>query len=272
MQNLSITEIIKELNNQDFKHVGLFTETSNSIIPYNNSKVPVKDRIAEIKKRLESRSLPDGTYIIMAKNSLGTKVQPSMFYILKGHIEPTKIEQIPVSVKKPDSEVSVISYERALELQTELAELRMKNEALERERDELLEELQYIDDNHLDDPGDLMSNSQKFLADLLPTVSPFIDKFFEQRDRQLGIEERRLDLMSNNTTRPAPKPSKPAPKQDKAAQFIRWLEKANNEENPYDISQLVNAYNSVNSLHEFEAALLEIDPDILELYTNFNYE
>lgn len=272
MNTLSIEEIKREIQEQGFQHAGLFNQNNESIISYNGKGTPLKTKIAEIEKRLKSRSLPDGIYVIQAKNSLGTREKPATFYITKGNIsnqkdQGTVIVQVPSTLS--DGERSVISYERALELQTEVASLKLQIQALEKENEDLKEQLDEYEDEGLSDPAPTMLDSFK---DLLPSIAPLVDKYFDQRDKQLMLMSRKLDIIENKTAGSSSQRQEPK-KIDKARAFILWWdEQGKSYEESQMGPQIADAYNTAKSIADFAMKLQEISPEIYEQYNNFNHE
>jgi hypothetical protein len=275
MKTYNEKEIQNEILAQQYKYIALFDSNDRVLIPYNNTQIKPSVRLNEVLTRLKSKTLTDGFYKVMAKNSVQKTIVPDVYLYAKGNTanlnESTKQEIIYMD--RPNQNVgmdSVISYTKALELNTLIARLELENAQLKREIDDLQTECDELRSNEVQNLADekptMLENAKSFLSEILTSGAPLIDKYFEQKDRALAIKESQLSLNRPQQIKPAEQ------KQDVAKKFINWYEKNNKDSENNVITELVTIYNSVNSIPEFEEDLEDFcaENENTELLTMFN--
>lgn len=277
MKTYNEKEIENEILAQQYKYIALFDSNDRVLIPYNNTQIKPEVRLKEVLTRLKSKTLTDGFYKVMAKNSVQKNIVPDVYLYAKGNTESLKDNVKPevIYMDRPNQNIgmdSVISYTKALELNTLIARLELENTQLKREIDDLQAENDDLraneSENLADEKPTMLESAKSFLSETLTSAAPLIDKWFEQKDRALAIKEKQLSLH-----RP-PEIKQPEPKQDVAKMFINWYEKNyKNSENNLT-TELVTIYNSVNSIPEFEEDLEDLaaeneNNNLFELYNNF---
>jgi hypothetical protein len=277
MKTYNEIEIEKEILSQGYKYLALFDSNDRVLIPYNNTQIKPEIRLKEILTRLKSKTLTDGFYKVSAKNSVQKNIVPDVYLYAKGNINNLKDEPIKevIYMDRPNQNVgmdSVISYTKALELQTLVARLELENAQLQREIDELQTECDELRANEIENLADekptMLESAKSFLSETLTTAAPLLDKWFEQKDRALAIKEKQLALNRPVEVKPV------VEKQDVAKMFINWYSKNyKNSENDLT-TELVTIYNSVDSMPEFEEDLEDLaaeneNSSLFELYNNF---
>lgn len=277
MKTYNEKEIENEILNQGYKYIALFDSNDRVLIPYNNTQIKPEVRLKEVLTRLKSKTLTDGFYKIMAKNSVQKNIVPDVYLYAKGNAETLKDNFKPevIYMDRPGQNIgmdSVISYTKALELNTLIARLELENTQLKREIDDLQAENDELRSNETENLADekptMLESAKSFLSETLTSAAPLIDKWFEQKDRSLAIQEKKLSL-----NRPA-EIKQPEQKQDLAKMFINWYSKNYKDSQNNLTTELVTIYNSVNSMPEFEDELNNLcseneNTELIELYKNF---
>jgi hypothetical protein len=277
MKTYNEKEIENEILNQGYKYIALFDSNDRVLIPYNNTQIKPEIRLKEVLIRLKSKTLTDGFYKVMAKNSVQKNIVPDVYLYAKGNAETLKDPGKPevIYMDRPGQNVgmdSVISYTKALELNTLIARLELENTQLKREIDDLQAENDELRANETENLADekptMLESAKSFLSETLTSAAPLIDKWFEQKDRALAIQEKKLSL-----NRPA-EIKQPEQKQDLAKMFINWYSKNYKDSENNLTTELVTIYNSVNSMPEFEDELNDLciedeNTELIELYKNF---
>jgi len=191
---------------QGYKYLGLFNSAGGQLVPYNNSKVKASQRIEEIKRRLSVPGVA-GVFVIKCKNSPKIKgVVTDDYYIKLGQ---TMSEAGPVHIHhapKVQEAERVLTYEGALETQTELISLRLENEQLiEQNRllGEKVEELNKEIDELSNQVADGMSESASSPWEgILAAALPAYERFMEDRKEQRALEMYKLNAQNNFVPNP----------------------------------------------------------------------
>lgn len=127
---------------EGYKFARLVNSDNKTLLPYN--RPAEQPKTTAIVERLNNPFLPDGSYKLLCKRTTGGAVDT--YIVNKGEPKPAGTQtQIPLeemratkSTKQPEE--SVLSYSKALEVNTELARLQMENEQLKQQLEELEEE------------------------------------------------------------------------------------------------------------------------------------
>lgn len=287
MQTYTIQELENAIRETAYKYIALYTASGTQLIPYNNQKPTVEERLIEIRKRLKSPTLKDGVYIVRAKNYTSKDAVYDEFPVQKGRgkietlqeIAPAKIERNP----------EVTSYKEVLKLQNKITELEYELKALQKDYDELeikyeeqkeeFEELKETAPQLAEgEQKDFLSRAGTWLAEIIPTVSPLLDKHFELKELALKNETARIMLAQGRTIQQPTQQPTPQPKQearpDPSQQFIvkkiqEFIMKFQDDENKYE--QLATIFNSSESLDNYYERMKEHDAQLFnELINHIN--
>lgn len=283
MQTYSIQELENAVNETGYKYIALYSSDGKQLIPYNNTKPTVPERIEEIKKRLKSPSIKDGIYIVRAKNYQKKDGVYDEFPIQKG---TGKIETLKENLTvKTERNPEVTSYKEVLKLQNRITELEFELRALQKDYDDLeekyddqSEELEELKANPTTlaetKPEDFFTRAGTWLQDLITTSSPLIEKHFELKEKALNNETARLMLAQGRMIQPqAPKREpEPQPSADPSQQFVvkkiqEFITQFQDNEQHYE--ELANIFNTSTSLDDFYTKMKEYNPKTFDSLIQF---
>lgn len=191
----------KLIKDTGYKHIAMESPEGERIVSYNQPKQTIEKKFDEIRRRLNV--LPDGFYKIMAQYNYSGKSKPDIFILQKGNPPKDQLEEdAPVPVRTvtrrtPDekSREEILSLPEALKRIEELSKLRVENANLLAQVKQLQEENASLEAELEAMPEPNLAEAQtdpamKWLENILPAVSPFFDKYFDLRNRQLDHLER----------------------------------------------------------------------------------
>lgn len=270
MTTYNIIEVIRICTEQKYKYIAFYDQTGRELIAFNSNNVTAADRLAEIQKRLESPALKDGIYCVKGKTSPRVKTVADEYFIKKGDYD---VKEIQIGSFSPE----ILSYDKALEMQTKIAKYEMEIEQLKIKIDALeienkyLQELEMTFDEEEDEEEEtptLAENAKSFLSEFLPILTPLIDKHFDLQQQKLNLEAQKI--LRSNPYRP--KQQAPAAEQEQGqekeiarilAQIQAWLKaKSDDEETDEETyQQLISLYNTASGIDNF-----------LEMLNNYNSE
>lgn len=208
MKTYQEPEIRRIFKSQNYKYASLRNSEGKTIVTYNtesNKNVKASHKVEEAFERL--KILPDGMYTFCFANSKGRNVQPDEFTFLKGNVavddmgKQFNFQVVPQQQQPIKNEYErVLTYPEVINLQMELTRVKFELDSTKRELDKanieiasLEAELKELESKGLsDDP----SHPAKWLENLGTTFMPVIDKFMTQRDRQMDIEEKKLNVQN----------------------------------------------------------------------------
>lgn len=283
MNTYTIQELENAVKETGYKYIALYTSDGKQLIPYNNTKPTVPERVEEIKKRLKSPSIKDGIYIVRAKNYQSKDGVYDEFPIQKGtgKIETLKENVIVKAERNPE----VTSYKEVLKLQNRITELEFELRALQKDYDDLEEK--YEDQNEeLEElkaqPQTLAENKEQdffsragtWLQDIITTSSPLIEKHFELKEKALNNETARLMLAQGKMIQTQqPKRETPPPQNaDPSQQFVvkkiqEFITQFQDDEQKYE--ELANIFNTSTSLDDFYLKMKEYDAQTFDSLIQF---
>jgi hypothetical protein len=201
----SFSELARLYSQEKWRYLSLLTIDGEILVPYNNNKVTAENKWKEVKKKFESTLLPEGVYLFKAKNQPGSRGVEDKIFVVKGNMEKMKREfqSRPLSEEQPRSSVparlsdppqitpAVLTWDSALKNMQEISELKIENRIL---KDDLQKEREKIADleAELNDP-ELEEEEGAALPtwaeQIFPVLDTALNKFFEQRDRELNQRE-----------------------------------------------------------------------------------
>lgn len=200
MKTYTLEELKAITKDQGYRHVRLTDSDGNMIVAFNPASITVGARIDEMATRLKGPAMKDGYYIFEGKQYLRTEAKVDKYPVLKG----TAKEEINLNPEpEPIKEDHPLTYDQAIKMNKQIAELKAQNEYLERERDEwklkydqLMEEVEEIiaeepeeDETMSEGNGEISSDMQKFWTQLSENLLPVIDRHYDMKEKKLQIEE-----------------------------------------------------------------------------------
>jgi len=197
MKYFALTEIKKIVSNGSYRHVGLFLPSGEAVINYNGLVKERDKKWEEISKRLSSKGLKDGIYIIKSKSVTRKESIPDEFYFNKGDVKTPEIseDKTPALNDAPH----VLSWEEALRLNTENTRLRLENENLQSKIKDMETQLsEEPEEEEEEEPEEektpLQDGATSLLTGLVPALIPMADKYFAQNDRLIKIKEIQAEI------------------------------------------------------------------------------
>ena len=90
-------EVLRAQQENQYKHVCLYDTNGRKLVAYNNNRTPTKKKLEEIKRKLSTKQLPEGFYMLHFTQSFGGSVEPEVYLIKKGNPTgtPTLSENAP---------------------------------------------------------------------------------------------------------------------------------------------------------------------------------
>lgn len=273
MKLFNIEEVKAVQSNQNYKYLGLFDQSGTQIIPFNPAKVSGAERLRQIETRLISQGLKDGIYIIKGKNSVGKTVPADEYFIQKGSnlselsCDPVKEVQI---VEKPTFQPEVLTYQGALALQIELERYKLENKSLQKEIDSLKADIKELEQESQllseEEKPSLMENAQTFLTNAMQFVAPLLDKHFELKEKQLGLQAIQIQHRLGDFGKPVkPQATKEAPlTQHPLEVFISQY-----KNDPETFNALAEIYNTATSEEDFLKGVNDYDNEIYNALLNY---
>lgn len=266
-----VLEIIRQ--NETYKKVSLVNSSREIIVPGNAYGLTKRnEKLQEIRKRFSSQGLKDGIYYILAESgSAKARALSDEFAIQKGEgktdVAPTQTIIIQEKEKNNDPGENVLSYQKALERETELAQAKVDLVAaqrriiqLETENEALKKELEDVESEHLSE-----GENQSFWEKLAEMAMPMLDKHFELREKALNLEAVKLGMMPGQA-----KPAQQARPTQQAANAAREQQRINEaiqayingfSDNPETYEALAAIYNDAENLDDFMKKLQIFNPE-----------
>lgn len=273
MKLFNIEEVKAVQSNQNYKYLGLFDQSGTQIIPFNPAKVTGAERLRQIETRLISQGLKDGIYIIKGKNSVGKNVPADEYFIQKGanlsELACDPVQEVKI-VEKPVFQPEVLTYQGALTLQIELERYKLENSSLKKEIESLKAEIKELEQESQllseESEPSLMENAQSFLTNAMQFVAPLLDKHFELKEKQLGLQAIQIQHKLGDFGKPnKPQPTKEAPiTQHPLEVFISQY-----KDDPETFNALAEIYNTATSEEDFYKGVNDFDNDIYNTLLNY---
>ena len=208
MKEFLIKDIFDIQKEQGYKYIGLFDQQGNKVIPFNSNASSSNDRLKEIETRLTSAGLQDGFYNVCCKNALKGGTADN-YLIKKGeNLSESQNLNLPIVQTLPPD---LLSYAQALKLNVEVERMKLENAALKKDiaelQSKLLENQSLLSEQEDNEEPGLMENAKTFMSEAMSFIAPLLDKHFELKEKQLGLQavqiQHRLDN-TNRTKRPSP--------------------------------------------------------------------
>lgn len=269
MKVFSIKAIFEIQEEQKYKYIGLYDQNGEKVIPFNSNATSANERLKEIETRLLSEGLKDGFYNVCCKNALKGGAADN-YCIKKGeNLSENTTANIPIVQQLPPD---LLSYSQALKLNVDVERLKLENSALKKEIEQLrLEkrehEISMLNEEEEEATPGLMENAKSFLSDAMGFIAPLLDKHFELKEKQLGLQAIQIQHKLNyNTKKPSPEmPGSSAREKNNTKDFITSYQ---DEVEVYE--KLAAFYNSATSEEEFMRNVKEWNGEIFNELTEWN--
>lgn len=247
-------KFFNDLVDNGYKAISMFDLNGDRLIQYNNSKVPLKEKIKEVKQRLNT--LPNGIYILKLQFNYSQRTKPDTMYINKGNVDESVLNEAPPTppqtirerqtTKDEKKMDSVVSLDSALSRIEELSQLRAENailiekvKNLEQQISELETEISELENEApgMAESKDIFGN---WIEKITPTLAPLADEYFKLQNRKLRLEEFKIMNAAPQRKRQQQKQKTlqypDINNEEQLNKFFNWLEKLNDD----DFSTIIN--------------------------------
>ena len=197
-----LPEIKKIIAEQKYKFCSLFDMDGNTLCTYNSIKkgVPAPKSLQNKLEEIETRCkrLAPGVYVLVCKAVYGSNSIGDKFYLGVGQFDPTILNDAPTfretkkTMAEPETKkekMNLLSVEKAMDHLEEIANLKAENASLRAENKRLQDELDSIEEDQGMDEGESKNDLAAMFKDLIPTISPLADKYFELQEKKMGLEQ-----------------------------------------------------------------------------------
>ena len=196
MKPVSIEQIKKACDQHGYKMGILLDPSGTKCIPgHTVSTKPKKWLEEKVKPYLSRTTIPQGIYVVKMFNDHNMKTPPEIYPVQVGEVEGSgdgKVNVIINSGLADHARENVLSYDSALKLQVENAELKLKLDALEKKLNGETPEGEDEDEDEDEDEGLADEGPQHWLADALPGIVSGLEMLFKDRDEARKLEYARI--------------------------------------------------------------------------------
>lgn len=221
MKIYTLAELKKIVRDQEFKMAALRGPDGEKVVPFNRYKKTARDLDDQFKifeTRLKGNIYPDGVYYVLLAHNINSARSPKEFPIKKGNVSIDELQEaekkaMPLTPATIVKHENVLTWESAVEMNKQIAELTAKVSSLEFENKQLLERIAELEEEEEDEgvlaEGSTGSTLLDGLKSLLPTIQAGVEKHFELEEKRLNLRE--LELRSANSSQvkqPGPTPVK----------------------------------------------------------------
>lgn len=217
MKIYSLAELKKIVREQGFKMAALRGPDGDKVVPFNKYKKTAQNLDEQFKvfeTRLKGNVYPDGVYYVLLAHNINAAKNPKEFAITKGRVSQDELSEaekraIPLTASVVVKDESVLSWESAVKMNQEIADLKSKVSTLEFQNKQLLEQLAAYEEEEEEKEGILAEGSTgSVLADtlksILPTVQTGFEKWFELEEKKIGLEAMKLNKQAASGQSPKP--------------------------------------------------------------------
>ena len=266
MKVFSIKAIFEIQEEQKYKYIGLYDQNGEKVIPFNSNATSANERLKEIETRLLSEGLKDGFYNVCCKNALKGGAADN-YCIKKGeNLSENTTANIPIVQTLPPD---LLSYAQALKLNVDVERLKLENQSLKKEIETLKAEIKeseslLSEESEEAAPG-MMENAKSFLSDAMGFIAPLLDKHFELKEKQLGLQAIQIQhRLGRDTKRPSPEQAQTRIKTANEEFILSYKD----EVEVYE--KLATFYNAATSEEEFFRNVKEWNGEIFNELTEWN--
>ena len=192
-----ITELKSLCSEQGYKLAALEDAHGKRLQPFNNPKISLSKQFLTIQNRLKSSLLSEGIYFICCAQNINRAGDPDRYPIAKGKVTADTIKETIIHKDTP----SVLTYEKALEMQNTIAELKNENKTLKDKvtsQETIITELN-AELEGMEEGEEVEDGMTRFTKDGLPQLLPLLDRFFDLEDKKVSLKEKELELKSNGS-------------------------------------------------------------------------
>jgi hypothetical protein len=202
MKIYKINELKPIAISNGYKLAALEDANGKRLVPFNKPNVKLEVQFKAFEKKLASELQPNGLYYILLATQLNASKYADKFAVAKGKVNPEEINEQANSNRNNQTILhvkaeEVLSYDQAFkyiqeiaELKNEVAILKLENQNLQTQLDEV--ELDEDEEKGNNNPNNIIS----YLKDTAPLLIGLADKYFEQQDKRLLLEEKKLNLQN----------------------------------------------------------------------------
>jgi len=242
------TQILKEYSlkqiqdlSKNYKHCMIEDVNSKKITVWNPTKVPIADHLKECIKRLNSEIVPEGYYYFCFSHATRFNKDSADRYLYCKGTAPTQTQAQPNPFNNglKDNKNDLISVQSALGYITEIANLKVTNQFLEAENKRLKDENAVLEAELAEMDREEGLNEGKpngtleYLKETAPTLMALADRYFTHQDRVLLLQEKKVELQSQEKPRLKIQIKKFEPGTAEHINFIKLLY-AENKENEFN--------------------------------------
>lgn len=251
MKTYNIAELKKIAKEQGYKRAALEGADSTRHLSFNAMTVKVDKQLDNIFTRLKSDVLPEGVYNVLMAHSIAKSNTPDRFVITKGKVSPEVVQaaaaQPQIIIKEVEKATSVLTWEKALEMQNTISKLTAENETLKFQNNELQKQIEELEAEADESEGGGLSEGAQGLASILKEQAPVLTALAE---RYFDLEEKKINLRAQQKPSTPPQGGKRFKRADSqmeigSKQHLDYIEKLFNEDSELLDSELdkLEAYN-----------------------------
>jgi len=184
---------------QQYKHVGLFTDKGKAILTFNSTNAKASNRVEQIETRLKAPALKDGFYLVRGKSDVKSTTNYDEYVIKKGNprTQPPTPGSVVVVNPGQNGEQKIHTMKEALELEKTAQAAQIENAALIAENIklkeiivELEEEIEIAEEESMDDKP--KGGWGEMISEAISGVTPLLDAHFELENKKLNLEAQKL--------------------------------------------------------------------------------
>jgi predicted RNase H-like nuclease (RuvC/YqgF family) len=192
MKTYDFPDLIRIAKEQNLNFISLVDANENKIVPFNQHSTSIEKQFARIKKRFNSELVNDGNYfVIMGEN---TRAVINKFLVTKGNAPA--LQERPQLTQAQE----VLTWQNALQMTSDLANLRaeiqwlkVENDFLKKQCAELETEIDVLEAAAPKKESSFLSeatnNAGTFLKENAPMFINLLDKHFSLKERELSLKE-----------------------------------------------------------------------------------
>lgn len=174
------------------------------ICPFNQVKKgsTIDKQFGVISTRLANELRPDGVYYVLMARSINEANRPDRYPITKGKVSPEvlaaeqdgKVTVVKAEEFRYPEHREALSFETAIAMNKEIAELKAKVSTLETENRDLRVQLAELEEDQEESLSEQKTQEHPlaFLKEAATSLIPAIDRYFDLEEKKLAIQEKKL--------------------------------------------------------------------------------
>lgn len=179
---------------QGYKLAALEDSQGKRIQPFNKPTIKIEKQFSTIQNRLKNNLFPEGVYYVLLAHNINRAKEPDRYTIAKGRVKNEAQIQTPNLSERKESAPAVLTYDSALKMQKEIAELQSEKRTLMNEKASLEARIRVLEEELSQPLEEQTSGIKTFIEEGMPSVMPIIDRYFDVQEKKLALEEKRLSL------------------------------------------------------------------------------